>query len=101
MKPRKVTGELKLFKSIWQERPHKCEVCDKKLDWFNVTYFMHLLSKGSHPNMRLEKDNIAIGCYNCHFTLDHETHKAKADPRYEEIFNKIEELRTISNGKTT
>lgn len=89
-----------MFKKIWAKRPHRCGVCDVHLPWFDVKLCAHLVGKGSHPNMRLEEDNIELLCFPHHYMLDHETHKAKSDERFDYIFKKIDELKIISNDKT-
>ena len=99
MKPRKKTGELELFKEIWSERPHKCVVCDAVLPVFTVRFFAHLLSKGSNPAMRLDKNNIEIMCFPHHYKLDHETNRAREDSKYDKIFEKIDKLKEYGKEK--
>lgn len=100
MGKRKKTGERKFFELLWEERKHRCGVCDKRLHWFNVTYFAHIIGKGAEPKLRLEKDNIEILCYDCHQTFDHATHKAKEDERFDFLFKKKELLKQKYNGAT-
>ena len=60
-KPKKgVTGELELFKSIWNERPHISEISGLPIQRFDPTSFHHILTKGAYPEARLDKDNIII-----------------------------------------
>ena len=54
------TGELELFKEIWNERPHICEVDGKPLGAFSVGLFSHVLTKGAYPGFRLYKKNIVL-----------------------------------------
>jgi 5-methylcytosine-specific restriction endonuclease McrA len=75
-KKRKVTGEKALFEEVWNERPHTCEKCGEKLLEFNVWYFHHIKSKGAHPELRLDKNNIMIICAKCHYQ-EHNVGKAK------------------------
>ena len=56
----KKTGELELFKKIWEERPHVSEVSGKPLGNFKPMYFSHVLTKGAYPGFRLNKDNIVL-----------------------------------------
>jgi hypothetical protein len=62
-KKRKVTGELALFKAIWETRPHNCEVCGCAVTEFDPKVFSHVLSKGAYPSFRLYDRNIMIMCY--------------------------------------
>lgn len=59
-KVKKPTGELELFKQIWDERPRYSEVSGEPLGAFNVRYFSHVISKGSRPDLRLEPINIML-----------------------------------------
>ena len=99
MKPRKKTGELELFKKIWEERPHKCTICDVRLPWFAVSLFAHVLGKGTEPAARLDKENILLMCYPHHYHYDHETSRAADDERYNKVFELKDEIRAKYNGK--
>lgn len=64
--PRK-TGERELFLKIWNERPHYCVKCGKWLgDEPRPVFFSHIKSKGAHPELRLDPDNIELLCSECH-----------------------------------
>lgn len=74
-KPLKITktGELELFKEIWEERPHYCEnkSCRKFLgNILRVVFFSHRKSKGAYPELRLVKSNIDLLCPDCHHVWD-------------------------------
>lgn len=56
----KRTGELELFKKIWNERPHYCEVTGLYLPKFEPILFSHILSKGAYPKFRLYEPNIML-----------------------------------------
>jgi len=58
-KPKKATGELELFRKLWQERGNRCQITGKVLE-FSVWNFMHILSKGAYKGYRLNPDNILI-----------------------------------------
>lgn len=61
------TGELALFREIWNEREHVCVRCGKRLmEPMRVHYFSHIKSKGAYPELRLCKDNIELLCIECH-----------------------------------
>lgn len=70
---RKTTGELAMFKEIFEEREKECTHCLKGLPYFNVSHFAHIKAKGKHPELRLDKNNIRILCFDCHFAYDHQT----------------------------
>ena len=54
------TGELELFKEVWNERPHVSEISGKPIHIFDINCFHHILTKGAYPEHRLNKDNIII-----------------------------------------
>lgn len=66
-KTTKNSGERLLFLEIWRERPHYCNKCGTYLgNTPKVHYFSHIKSKGAHPELRLDKNNIEILCLKCH-----------------------------------
>jgi len=76
-KLRKPTGELAMFLEIWNEMgtPRNCEHCGRPQLVFRVDCFAHIKPKGTHPELRLKKDNIWFSCsywsdtngwYGCH-----------------------------------
>ena len=61
IKPKKkITGELELFKEIWNERAHVSEISGKPIPMFDINCFHHILTKGAFPEHRLNKENIII-----------------------------------------
>lgn len=66
----KKTGELKIFRKIWEERPHACQVCGVSLPVFDHWNYAHCLSKGSFNKFRLLKENIILMCRECHTQYD-------------------------------
>lgn len=65
------SGEKRLFIEIWNERPHVCSHCGKKLpEQPLVTFFSHIKSKGAYPELRLCKSNIEIVCTECHYKYE-------------------------------
>lgn len=75
-KKRKTTGEKKLFLEIWEERPHFCVKCGLFLGSEpKVFYFSHIKSKGAHPELRLDKKNIELLCYDCHYAWEFKSRK--------------------------
>lgn len=61
-----VRKELGVFNEIWNERPRFCKICERVLTVFNPILFHHLRTKGSSPELRLEKSNIVLLCDSCH-----------------------------------
>ena len=95
---RKKTGELELFLELWDERPHVCQVSGDYLPEFSVGCMAHCLTKGAYGSMRLNKKNIIFMRYDLHHMYDHQTDKAKKDPRFKWVFELAEELRSESNS---
>lgn len=102
------TGELKLFKMIWESRPHRCEVCGKEIKNFSHNIFSHILSKGSYGELRLDENNIWIMCYDfnnergwggCHLKWEHHTNDMKDDPMWMPVFELAEQLKQEANNK--
>lgn len=56
-KAKKVTGELELFKEIYEEVKGICQLTGRVIP-FNVRNFAHVLSKGAYNSLRLYKSNI-------------------------------------------
>lgn len=70
---RKSTGEKELFLEIWQEREHVCVNCKCYLgEEPKVHFFAHKTSKGADVTKRLDKNNIELNCFDCHFARDHQ-----------------------------
>ena len=64
---RKPSGEKILFTEIWNERPHVCEQCGTPIRECTISNFDHVKPKGKYPELRLEKTNIRILCFDCHY----------------------------------
>lgn len=82
---KKPTGEKEVFESIWKTRPHKSFLTGHPLDFFNVSYFAHILSKGKYPKYRLKRANIILLTVEEHFLLDQGTSEQRE--MYERIHN--------------
>lgn len=68
---KKASGEKGLFIEIWGERPHYCTACGKWLGYEPKThYFSHIKAKSVHPELRLDKNNIQLLCFECHYKED-------------------------------
>lgn len=70
-----VAQELLMFKQIWDERPHFCEVSGKPIRFFHPACFSHVLAKGAYPKFRLYKKNIVLCLYEWHHKWEFETRK--------------------------
>lgn len=69
----KVTGEREMFFEIWEERPHYCTNPDCRMFLGHepkVQFFSHIKPKSVYPELRLEKTNIRLLCFDCHFGSD-------------------------------
>tara|TARA_R110000751_G_scaffold291829_1_gene399005 strand:+ start:1805 stop:2257 length:453 start_codon:yes stop_codon:yes gene_type:complete len=88
----KKTGELQLFKEIWEERTRVCFVSGETLKGFSVQSFAHILPKGSYPSLRLSKLNIVLLTPENHYKYDHQVDKAKEDSRFDKLFCLRQEL---------
>lgn len=97
---RKVTGELALFRKLYEERGRKCEITGQPLPFFNVCNFMHVLSKGSHPKFRLNPDNIILTIYGIHWLYDNASKEQllKSYPKAIQIYEKKEQLKQQYHG---
>lgn len=61
------TGELEVFKQIYEERPNICEWCGTYINEFSVANYHHIKPKSRFPELRLVKENIIKICFDCHF----------------------------------
>ena len=76
-KIRKPTGEAALFKEIWEQRPHVCANCRDYLGKeARAHYFAHIKPKSTHPELRLDPDNVMLLCSSCHFAYDFQGQEA-------------------------
>ena len=63
---RKPTGEAALFRTLWENLPHECEVCKVYIHEATAGNFSHLLNKGTYPEFRLDPRNVVLKCSSCH-----------------------------------
>lgn len=61
-------GDLRsLFEEIWREREHICVKCGKSLGGEpRAIFFSHIKSRGSYPELKMDKNNIELLCSACH-----------------------------------
>lgn len=65
------TGERQVFLEVWDERPHLCENCGNELGNIPKNYmFSHIKAKSICSSLRLDKSNIRLLCWDCHYALD-------------------------------
>lgn len=63
--------QVELFREIWEERNHYCEVCWNHIQEPKTYCFAHILSKWRYPEYKFLKQNIALVCsLDCHGELD-------------------------------
>lgn len=60
-------SEVELFKEIWNERKKECENCKRELIQARVHNFDHIIPKSRWEEFRLDKSNIKLICFKCHF----------------------------------
>ena len=60
-------GEKAIFLEVWNERPHNCEVCGKALKELKAHTIDHKIPKSRGEKYRLDKSNLQILCFPCHF----------------------------------
>jgi len=86
--------QKKMFIEIWKERPHVSELSGEYLgDEMNAWFFAHILGKGAYPHLKLVKENIMLVTQAEHWTLDQQTHRAKAYDLYDPFFEKAQQLK--------
>ena len=91
-KKRKPTGEMNLFKEIWNARPHVSEISGRNLEVFAgrmsmlfPNMFAHILDKKNYPNERNNPDNIMLVHPEEHTLIDQGTEKQRKE--YEKKYN--------------
>jgi len=91
-KPKKSTGELEIFKSIYEERGPYSQISGQWIP-FDVRCFSHVLSKGSYPSLRLEKRNIILKTAQEHDAWHTQRHKLKHLPEWQWFFELEQQLK--------
>lgn len=67
---------------IWNEREHKCQLCNTTLGNYAYNWmFHHLFEKHLFKELRYEKENIILLCLLCHDSI----HRGKKYDKIEEI----------------
>ena len=96
----KASGQLTLFKEIWNERAHVSELSGDKISMFDVFCFHHILTKAAYPKFLLFKPNIIILTRAEHRMVhDHSFEDLiKKDIRWAEIERRYNILKTMYNN---
>ncbi len=91
---RKATGELIFFKTRYIELKGKSQLTDKWLP-FDIKHFAHVLSKGSRPDLRLNRNNIVHAEFDFHFSYDNNSkaETLKLYPQSTWVFDLREKLK--------
>lgn len=96
---RKPTGELDVFKSIWDERPHYSQISGKFLgDNLNVSFFSHILPKSHYKRFRLNKQNIVLKTEEEHFKWETQSWKLKDLDEWKWVFDLKQSLKEQYNA---
>lgn len=91
--PKDEPGELALFISIWQTRPHVSFVSGLALTNFDIRCFFHILPKGSYRRYKLNENNIILTTPEEHHKWHNDRGSLRNIPEWEKVFNLYDELR--------
>ena len=96
----KASGQLALFKEVWNERAHVSELSGDKISMFDVFCFHHILTKAAYPKFLLFKPNIIILTRAEHRMVhDHSFEDLiKKDIRWAEVERKYNILKSMYNN---
>lgn len=94
------SGQLALFKEVWNERAHVSELSGDKISMFDVFCFHHILTKAAYPKFLLFKPNIIILTRAEHRMVhDHSFEDLiKKDIRWAEVERKYNILKSMYNN---
>lgn len=96
---RKATGELNMFREIWEEREHRCWITGNVINEPSPQCFAHILGKGGYPKYRLNKDNILLMDPHIHH-LQHSLGKSvliERYPKFLEFFEQQDQMKSKYN----
>lgn len=86
-----------VFVKVWEENPHYCFHCGKWLGLeMKPIFFSHILSRGAHPGLRCDPENIVLACMECHQIYDFGDRNSLKNQIPEE---RIEKLLEKEHGK--
>lgn len=95
----KPSGEGALFKQIWDDHePEERVSFVTKLPLpdqheMRTYYFSHILTKGSYPELRLNRDNIQFMTLKEHHDWEFAKDSIKDDPKWSHVFELAEKLK--------
>ena len=89
---------LDFFKEVWKDtdREHVSVISGVKL-YFDPNCFAHVLSRQAYPAYKFNKENIVLMTPPEHHCFDHMTHVAKADERFDHVFELLAKLKEKYN----
>ena len=90
---KRTTGELELFKKIYEERGPYSQVAPYDYVEFDLRIFSHVLSKCAYPSLRLEPENIVIKTPAQHAMWHNQYHKLKGLPEWQWVLEKEQALK--------
>lgn len=91
----KKSGELEIFKEIWKERPHICQVTGLPIHEFNVMCFSHVVMKSLAKKLRLDKRNIWLVLPSIHVEWENGD---RNQPKFDKKRELFEQLRREDNA---
>ena len=88
---KKNSGEVEVFKMIWNERNRSCFISGECLEKYTNQFhwlFHHILPKSTYPKLRLLKNNIVLLSPENHDKVHRkaESDLVKEDPKWKEYF---------------
>ena len=76
------------FYQIWENRVHRCEICNISLGLLPQSYmFDHIIEKSKRPDLKFVSDNIVLTCLECHSCKSNGHPKEK----HLQLINKLKE----------
>lgn len=93
----KNSGQTELFKQIWRQRLHICEITGVSVNFSPVT-FSHILTKGAHKDLSLWPLNIVLMSPECHHLWEFgDRQKLRSLQQWEWVFKLYDYLSTYEN----
>lgn len=81
---------------IWSERDHYSEVSGEPLGEFHPIFFSHLVTKGSRPDLRYNKENIMLMTVEEHSKWEFgDRDKLRKNKLWNKVFKRYEKIKNI------
>jgi len=102
---RKADGQKVVFEFIWEDRPHKCQVCGVAIHEARAANFAHILPKGSYPELKLDPRNIWLMCCSqgeyvgCHDRQHFYGPSLRDSPKWSSFWSNYDKLREECDSK--